>query len=516
MQKQSMTKTGDYSPDTLLSLSQACREACGNLTTTLTGLKDVLPDEKSLLPQLGLEGTLIDLSESCTAVEELIPYLPAAQKFMLIRIVRLLRRLQKRLEQDVREIQSVASICCYIGDCSEEQARVAEILRDIMTESNGKLSELWCLITSTLSAADLVGSTPYPQQDGSSSAVQQSVRQEISEIRTTGLEPDPPVSARYNSSPQVAGTDIASATRDQLEDSGFYLPTTQNPDAPYIIEIKVAVLRGVLIIDLKREVLRLKRTLSTLNPEECGILRMRQYYYRKEDQCFDLVYDLPTWCPRPRTLRNALLDKTTATSYWVSDRVKLARRLANAVLKVHNVGMVHKNIRPDTILLCEDFGADNGDGHTRKLGTTYLVGFGNARNEGPWSPMIGEVSWEKDIYLHPQRQGLVPSQTYSLLHDIYSLGVVLLEVACWQSLVQSEFGDDGVRLTGEEMREDLVKKARKMVPVVIGDKFADVVLSCLNCLDDVRNSEHSDDADGDDPGVLSMETVVEALDQISL
>ncbi|KAF8537120.1 hypothetical protein BDD12DRAFT_667557, partial [Trichophaea hybrida] len=283
---------------------------------------------------------------------------------------------------------------------------------------------------------------------------------------------------------------------------------------------------------LKREVQYLKKMLSMIDPEEWGILRMREYHFRETDQRFSLIYDLPPKCERPRTLRNILLDEHNKLGaiHSLSDRIKLSRRLANAVLKVHNAGMVHKNIRPETIVICEDRDTDKHNRYPHKLATPYLTGFENARKDGPWSRKIGDGSWEKDIYLHPQRQGLFPSHTYSVLHDIYSLGVVLLEIAFWQSFVLQNakcntkilriFPASGGRLTAVEIREQFVRKANMVVPRAMGDKFAAVVLSCLNCLDGAFGESNGLDEDmnddGDVFGIIYIEKVVEALDQISL
>ena len=538
MQNPSVIVIGGYSPDTLLKLSTACLGVGRNIMATLEGLNDTLTDEMSLLPHHELKATLADLAGIYAEVEEVIPHLRITDRrsAATMRIGRLLQSLHTRLEKDLREVRSVVSICNNMGDNSGERGRMAEIVREIITESIGVLGGLGDSITHTLVAATPAVTMPSVLENESPPARQQSnVRRDIYNIRAAKLRPDQPdddIIVRPSISPLVAGRNIASVSRGRLEDSDLFLPTTQDLDSPFIIESKAVDLSNTSLVDLKREVQNLKKMLSIIDPEEWGILRMRQIHFRETDQCFDLIYDLPPKCGRPRTLRNILLDEHNkrGSIHSLSDRFKLARRLANAVLKVHNAGMVHKNIRPDTIVICEDSDADKYNRYPRKLGTPYLAGFENARKDGPWSRRIGDGSWEKDIYLHPQRQGLCPSHTYSLLHDIYSLGVVLLEIAYWQSFVLQNarcntdllriFPTSGGRLTAVEIRDQLVRKATMVVPRAMGDKFSAVVLSCLNCLDGAfgKLNELDEDIndDGDVIGILYIEKVVEALDQISL
>lgn len=56
------------------------------------------------------------------------------------------------------------------------------------------------------------------------------------------------------------------------------------------------------------------------------------------------------------------------------------------------------------------------------------------RKASDLTSLRGEISWLKDIYRHPYRQGLQPQERYNIGHDIYSLGVCLLEIGLWESL----------------------------------------------------------------------------------
>ncbi|KAF9459302.1 hypothetical protein BDZ94DRAFT_1048266 [Collybia nuda] len=151
----------------------------------------------------------------------------------------------------------------------------------------------------------------------------------------------------------------------------------------------------------------------------------------------ELVFPLPTGMKNPRTLRDLLTSPENAEGarHSLTERVRLATRLATAVLYVHTAKLVHKNIRPENILLLEPEGDDLAFKFPRALGTSFLIGFDVVRKDDETSTRIGDEDWEKNIYRHPERQGLHPDSDFTMLHDIYSLGVVLLEIAGWRSFV---------------------------------------------------------------------------------
>jgi serine/threonine protein kinase len=80
---------------------------------------------------------------------------------------------------------------------------------------------------------------------------------------------------------------------------------------------------------------------------------------------------------------------TSQTKCSLNERFNLAKRLANAVSFVHTAGFVHKNIRPETIVLLAD------DEST--LGLAVLVGFSMFRHVKGVSRLVGDDLVEKNI-----------------------------------------------------------------------------------------------------------------------
>jgi serine/threonine protein kinase len=143
---------------------------------------------------------------------------------------------------------------------------------------------------------------------------------------------------------------------------------------------------------------------------------------------FEFVFTVPTAFHEPRSLRTFLL--ATNHDYPLDNRFRLARLLARSVSFLHSSKIVHKNITPETVVLL----ADSSTG----LETPFLVGFEKFRQAGSRTYMSGDKFWEKNLYRHPKRQGEYPEEEYKMQHDIYSLGVCLLEIGLGTSFVRFE------------------------------------------------------------------------------
>lgn len=99
------------------------------------------------------------------------------------------------------------------------------------------------------------------------------------------------------------------------------------------------------------------------------------------------------------------------------------------------MGLVHRAIRPDNILLITE---SNESEFLRNVGTPYLIGFNGSRGEKQRSGNTDFRTYQlfRRAYCHPDF--LVPSTSradFSILEDIYSFGVVLLEILTWKPVV---------------------------------------------------------------------------------
>ncbi|CAG7930375.1 unnamed protein product [Penicillium olsonii] len=184
------------------------------------------------------------------------------------------------------------------------------------------------------------------------------------------------------------------------------------------------------------------------------------------------------------------------------DVFAVAKQLAISVSYVHTMGFVHKNIRPETILIF-----DNG---VSQLGSLALVGFRSVRMADGNSLRQGDDAWDQNLYRHPDRQGVFPEAYYTMQHDIYSLGVCMLEIGLWRSFIAyNKRGEiclaeskEALDIGKTKSVDGIVRLATEVLPRRMGDKFARVVVNCLTCMDET-NCDFGDNNDfQDEDGVL--------------
>ncbi len=233
---------------------------------------------------------------------------------------------------------------------------------------------------------------------------------------------------------------------------------------------------------------------------------------------YEFAFAVPKRLQRPRSLRELLI--ASHQTYPLDDRIELARFLARSVLSLHTYRFVHKNIRPETIVVFQD-------GRTSSS-APFLVGFETFRPAGGKSYLIGDSCWEKNLYRHPKRQGTYPEEEYKMQHDVYSIGVCLLEIGIWSNFVvyephpsPSAILNIADKLTMKapkkrafDIKDVLVNLARMKLPGAMGHRYTDIVVSCLTCLDKTDNTfgDENDfmDTDGISVGVQFIEKVRQA------
>ena len=142
-----------------------------------------------------------------------------------------------------------------------------------------------------------------------------------------------------------------------------------------------------------------------------------------------------------------------------------------------------------------------------QIGTPYLVGFSYARRGTARSTGSSQVEWRKGIYRHPERQaaelGIDPEVYYKPYHDVYSLGVVLLELGLWERL-DATYGANLKRAAPNQRRDRLVELANKQLPPKVGSAFAGIVRECLEVGNDTDGSEEQ----------MTVQKVLEELEEI--
>ncbi|RAL13534.1 uncharacterized protein BO97DRAFT_388770 [Aspergillus homomorphus CBS 101889] len=179
----------------------------------------------------------------------------------------------------------------------------------------------------------------------------------------------------------------------------------------------------------------------------------------------------------------------------LNDRFSMAHCLAITLLNVHASKWVHKNVWSRGILLFLQTPAGvraSGLQAHRLLNTpnpqqrilAYLSDWGYARSEQQGTDMRADFEAEPNLYRHPDRQGR-PTRQFQRRHDIYALGVVLLEIGLWVTLSRlmetkiREAEKTGRLPRPKKVAADLVALAQQGLPKEMGEGYAQAVVDCL-------------------------------------
>ncbi|EPS43130.1 hypothetical protein H072_2886 [Dactylellina haptotyla CBS 200.50] len=290
---------------------------------------------------------------------------------------------------------------------------------------------------------------------------------------------------------------------------------------------------------LTKSIRDLARKLMNADPEVFGLLRCKGVIKKSHPpprsnsiSAFVFIFEIPVGLSEPQGLQSLLADSEHLHS--LSHRLQVAKDLAKAVNYIHMFGYVHKNIRSENIVILKDGKSD--------IGSAFLVGFEEIRLAEGDSRRLGDSILERNIYRHPERQGPNPREYYIMQHDIYSLGVCLLEIGLWVSLADT-LTNVGIRSLGAPppytetpssptkaqpmptedqtlIKNQLLRQARENLPRKMGNNYARVVETCLTCLDpgneDFGDEAALEDEDGVLVSVRYIEKVLEKLEAINM
>jgi hypothetical protein len=209
-----------------------------------------------------------------------------------------------------------------------------------------------------------------------------------------------------------------------------------------------------------------------------------------------LVFRIPQDLhPRPHSLFHALSDTLKSTGPPLEARLRVAHSLAAALDVLHSVSYVHKNIRSKNILFyytkssvekpvaveskkIGPHGVDEDDDNEEMPLHWYLYGFEYARHMDTKSSLGADGDLHNNTYRHPERLG-APSKNFDPIHDIYALGVVLLELGTWHRATEIARLRGTTAMDGQRLRNRLIAYAEKHLGFMVGVAYQDVVLRCL-------------------------------------
>lgn len=247
--------------------------------------------------------------------------------------------------------------------------------------------------------------------------------------------------------------------------------------------------RTSLFDKLDAEMGMLAAALNCLEPDaDIRLLKVEKYFYHAESGQFLFAQTPPHPTLSMMTLRDAVCgDSFPEVEATLNQRLKLALKLAEAVLFLHSAGFVHKNITSLSVVALErlDPPPDTTPLAFSSIDDAYLMGFDLIRGIEARTSKEGAVReadeeprliWDFDLFQHPDRLQGIKSLRYTKTYDVYSLGVVLLEIGLWEPLSEAVPDlDEGDPLSwpGE------LKKVVSNLSPRTGERYQRLVAWCL-------------------------------------
>ena len=176
--------------------------------------------------------------------------------------------------------------------------------------------------------------------------------------------------------------------------------------------------------------------------------------------------------PEPVSLREMIRRQISVS---LNARFELARTLAASVLYLHAVNWLHKGIRSDNVLF------QPAEDRSIKMYEPVLTGYEHARPALPDEfSLPNSSSAAHDLYRHPDLLSPSPARTMKT-HDIYSLGLVLAEIALWRP-IEDVVGVEARKSKARHVRFKMLDPSSHVFSLIAesaGWTFADVIRACI-------------------------------------
>ena len=303
---------------------------------------------------------------------------------------------------------------------------------------------------------------------------------------------------------------------------------------------------GETDLDVTDQTMKNVRRLVTLlkadeKPEEFRIPRCLGYFKKKDPNQFGFVFEVPRDAPTPAQ-PHSLLQLLGGKLVPIMERISLAKQLATYILYLHAVDWLHKALRSASITF---FSPDKNNVDVAK---PFISGFEYARpDEKGLTTTKTPSDQEWAIYCHPDYQGQEREGNYRRTYDIYSLGIILLEIAYWKKAEdilgfrnvgnkEAEKDKENENIDASKaspakydannivhtrgIRDRLLysdKKLLNYVRVTMGNNYARAVEACIGGPEFLGIAEIDDQTDGITSAYLQdgfMEVVIDPLNKV--
>ncbi|KAL1867076.1 hypothetical protein Daus18300_006475 [Diaporthe australafricana] len=249
--------------------------------------------------------------------------------------------------------------------------------------------------------------------------------------------------------------------------------------------------------DTEQYVAQLAMLLSTAGSHMFRTLPFKGYLRDEEEPCYNFCFAYPADAADtpPQSLHELIKSQRSGKKATLAARFRIAQALAQSIGAFHSDGWVHKSIRSHAVKFF--FSKENPQQINLRL--PYLTEFEFSRPEsGFTSRAEGDPDLERSVYRHPHRDG-PPTIDFNKAHDIYSLGIVLLEIGMWEDAAEIyrtvfkglEKMSNGLQPSSESVKRGMKSYANRYLPHKMGDAYSQVVDACLS--DDFHKKLGMDD-----------------------
>lgn len=249
---------------------------------------------------------------------------------------------------------------------------------------------------------------------------------------------------------------------------------------------------------------QLASLLSATGNFELHTLGFKGYVNEPEHERYAFLFEFPGRCDQlePVSLHSLIKVGKSAQSMSLPARFHAAQMISRSIGAFHADGWVHKSVRSHSVMFFktpeQQVDYDN----------PYLVGFEYSRPGSADTQYTFDEDVEKNLYRHPARQGL-PRTFFTKVHDIYALGVVLLEIGLWQtamSIYQEALPQSTEKetISPKAIQEIYIQEAKRSLSHHMGPNYMNVVLVCLS-------GEFQDVASKDNFAMVFYQRVVQSL-----
>ncbi|MCJ1403382.1 hypothetical protein MMC11_006605 [Xylographa trunciseda] len=198
---------------------------------------------------------------------------------------------------------------------------------------------------------------------------------------------------------------------------------------------------------------------------------------------FGLVFKKPARSLSARSALVTLHGLFQGRKPSLTARIKLASSISNSISYLHSTDWLHKGLRSQNILFFDDPAHVN-------LANPYLCGFDYSRPaEASNLTQAPPQDPEQDIYRHPDVQGSAlrdgKSGGFKKSHDVYSLGIILMEIAAWKPIDQIlaiDYLHKAKPAVVRRVRATILETSRYLddIEAEAGDVFRQVCSACFH------------------------------------